>query len=81
MPLTASKLRANIYNILDNVLETGVPVEIERSGQILNIIPADDYSMSKLDRLEGHSDFLLCGLEDLVRIDWSEHGKPGQWKL
>ena len=30
MPVTASKLRENIYRILDQVLETGVPVEIER---------------------------------------------------
>ena len=33
MPVTASKLRENIYRILDQVLETGVPVEIERRGK------------------------------------------------
>jgi hypothetical protein len=36
--LTASKLRANIYRVLDQVLETGVPVEIERHGRRLRII-------------------------------------------
>lgn len=29
MRLTASRLRQDIYRILDEVLETGVPVEIE----------------------------------------------------
>jgi hypothetical protein len=41
MPLTASKLRENIYRILDQVLETGVPVEIERRGKILKIVPTE----------------------------------------
>ena len=38
MRLTASKLRADIYRILDQVLETGVPIEIERHGKILKIV-------------------------------------------
>jgi hypothetical protein len=38
--LTASKLRENIYRILDEILETGIPVEIERKGRILRIVPA-----------------------------------------
>jgi hypothetical protein len=37
MALTASKLRENIYKILDQILETGVPVEIERDGKLLRI--------------------------------------------
>jgi hypothetical protein len=81
MPLTASKLRANIYKVLDSILETGVPVEIERSGQILKIIPAENSSISKLDSLEEHPDFLQCEPEDIVHIDWSEHWKPEPWKL
>ncbi|MFV2069001.1 MAG: hypothetical protein ACC645_18700 [Pirellulales bacterium] len=75
MSLTASKLRENIYKILDSVLETGVPVEIERSGRVLKIVCADDAPRSKLDNLEEHPGFLLCEPEDLVHIDWS-----GQWK-
>jgi PHD/YefM family antitoxin component YafN of YafNO toxin-antitoxin module len=41
MPLTVSKFRENIYRILDQVLETGVPVEIERHGKLLKIIPTN----------------------------------------
>ena len=29
MPLTAAKLRGNIYRLLDQVLETGIPLEIK----------------------------------------------------
>lgn len=39
MKMTASQLRADIYNLLDEVLSTGKPLEIERGGQILKIIP------------------------------------------
>ncbi len=32
MPPTASKLRQDVYRILDQVLATGVPIEIVRKG-------------------------------------------------
>lgn len=35
MPISASKLRSDIYRILDEVVRTGVPVQIEREGHIL----------------------------------------------
>ena len=41
MALKASSLRENIYRILDQVLETGIPVEIERRGKILKNVPAE----------------------------------------
>ncbi len=34
---TASHLRQNIYRILDEVIETGQPVEIERKGSVVRI--------------------------------------------
>jgi hypothetical protein len=76
MALTASKLRENIYKILDQVLETGMPVEIERGGRILRIVPAQSPAKSKLDSLEEHPGALLCDPEDLVHLDWSDHWKP-----
>lgn len=37
MPVTASQLRADVYNLLDHVLDTGEPLEVLRNGQILRI--------------------------------------------
>ncbi|MFN8640426.1 MAG: hypothetical protein U0802_01720 [Candidatus Binatia bacterium] len=51
MRLNASQLRANIYRILDQVADTGVPVEIVRRRRRLKIVPADDARPRKLDRL------------------------------
>ena len=31
--ITATELRSNIYNLLDEVLETGIPLEISRGGK------------------------------------------------
>mgnify|MGYP006306137963 CR=1 FL=1 len=76
MFLTASKLRENIYAILDKVLETGVPVKIKRRGQILKIVPDQPKKQDKLKSLERHTDALLCDPEEIVHIDWSGEWKP-----
>jgi hypothetical protein len=74
MPVTASKLRENIYRILDQVLETGVPVEIERHGKILKIVPAE--IPQKLENLIDRRDFVQGDPEDMVHLDWSNTWRP-----
>ena len=74
MAVSASKLRSNIYKLLDMVLETGKPLEIERKGRKLKIIPAS--VPGKLKRLKVHKDYLKCDPEELVHIDWSGEWKP-----
>jgi hypothetical protein len=76
--LTASRLRANVYRVLDQVLETGVPVEIERHGRRLRIVPARvgrAPAPGKLRRLKARR-FLRCPPETLVHIDWSREWRP-----
>jgi antitoxin (DNA-binding transcriptional repressor) of toxin-antitoxin stability system len=74
MVVTASELRQNIYRLLDEVLETGVPLEIERKGRRLRIVAEEP--PSKLDRLVPHPDFLVGDPEDFVHIDWSHEWHP-----
>jgi prevent-host-death family protein len=73
MSLTASKLRENIYRILDQVLETGVPVEIRRKGRTVRIVPA--VPPSKLERLK-QRDYLTCDPDSIVHLDWSGEWRP-----
>jgi len=76
--LTASKLRENVYRVLDQVLETGVPVEIERHGRRLEIVPARAARASapgKLTRLKRRR-YLRCAPEALVHVDWSREWRP-----
>jgi prevent-host-death family protein len=74
MPLTVSEFRENIYRLLDQVLETGVPVEIERHGKLLKIVPTE--MPKKLDNIIDRKDFLRGDPEDIVHLDWSRAWQP-----
>ena len=72
MPLTPSQLRENLYRILDQVLETGAPVEVVRKGRIIRLVPPDD-PLENYTPMEG---LLLCEPEELLGLDWSGEWKP-----
>lgn len=73
-PLSTSRLRANIYRILDEVLETGVPIEIERKGRRVRI-----EAVEPPDRLAGlpkRPGVIRGDPDDLVHVDWSHEWRP-----
>ena len=69
--ITPSKLRANLYRILDQVLASRQPVEIERKGKRLRIVAERSGS---LDLLKPHPEYLKVLPEEIVHMDWS-----GEW--
>jgi len=73
MSITASQLRANVYKILDNALATGVPIDINRKGKVLKIVPPK--GGGKLKNLKKR-DILNVDPEEIVHIDWSKEWKP-----
>jgi prevent-host-death family protein len=68
MSVTASQLRQNIYRLLDRVIKTGQPLEIERRGQKLRIVPAE--KLSRLGRLPKRR-CIAGDPERLMSLDWS----------
>lgn len=64
----------DILQLLDKVLSTGVPVEIERKGKRLLISPAE--KRRELDCLEKHPEFVLGNPDDLIHMDWSSEWHP-----
>lgn len=72
--LTASQLRQNIYRILDEVIETGRPVEIERKGTVVRI-EMERQDKSIFEVLRPHPGSIVGDPEDLVHIDWSQERK------
>ena len=70
---TPSKLRANLYRILDQVLATGRPVEIKRKGRRLRIASAGERDVALLKR---HPEYLRTPKESIVHIDWSHEWRP-----
>ncbi len=69
MTVTASMLRQNVYQLLDEVIETGQPIEIERKGKRLRI-ERHSQSGSKLSRLTRHT-CIQGDPESVVHCDWS----------
>lgn len=74
MAISPSQLRADVYRLLDQVLETGIPLDIERNGRRLRIVPEDP--PSKLDRIVPRPDFVIGDPDDIVEMDWSQYWEP-----
>jgi hypothetical protein len=72
--ITASHLRQNIYRILDEVIETGRPVEIERKGTVVRI-ETGRKEKSIFETLTPHPGSIVGDSEDLVHMDWSPEWK------
>jgi len=72
MVLTATKLRQNLYRILDEILDSGIPVKINRKGEILNIIP--EKKKSKLERLEEHRT-IIGSPESIIDVNFDSEWK------
>jgi antitoxin (DNA-binding transcriptional repressor) of toxin-antitoxin stability system len=72
-PISATQLRTDIYQVLDQVLETGVPVIVQRAGRLLKILPVRD-DEAKLVVVK--RDVLRGDPEDLVHMDWSGSWEP-----
>ena len=69
MAIKATRLRQNLYRILDEVLETGVPVEVERGDRLVRLVPVAAEGR-RLDRLVRRHD-IVGDPEELVHVDWS----------
>jgi antitoxin (DNA-binding transcriptional repressor) of toxin-antitoxin stability system len=71
MQITASKLRENVYRILDQAIATGVPVEVLRKGAVLRIVP--EKRASKLSRIKKRTGF-DGDPDDIAGMNWL-----GEW--
>ena len=73
MKLTASKLQENVYRILDQVLQSGTPVVVERKGRTLKIVsgeaPKKTFRLIRRNIIRGSA-------ENLVHMDWTKEWKP-----
>lgn len=69
MKVSATALRQNIYGILDEALETGEVIEVERKGRILKIVPEEE-PVGRLAKLKKRS-LIIGNPDDLIHMDWS----------
>lgn len=69
MSIKLTELRTNLYQIVDRAIETGIPVEIERHGCKIMLVP--ERKKSKLGNLRPHPNTIIGKPDDIVHIDWS----------
>ena len=74
MAITASQLRQNVYRLLDEVLSSGLPLEIERNGQLLRITPVTP--PDRLARVRPVENLVTGDAGDLTSLDWSSAWQP-----
>jgi antitoxin (DNA-binding transcriptional repressor) of toxin-antitoxin stability system len=73
MKVTATALRQNIYALLDEALATGEPIEVERKGKTLKIVPPKqkrEGNLAKLAKMRS-GNHVIGDLDDLIHLDWS----------
>lgn len=68
--ITPTELRGNIYQILDDILNTGVPVKINKGDRQLIIAPIE--SIDKLQNLRKRKNVIKGDSEELVHITWDK---------
>jgi len=68
--VTPTELRANIYKLLDEVLRTGVPLEVRKGVKTLTIKPGE--AVDKFQNLIARPDLIQGDPEELVDINWED---------
>lgn len=68
--VTPTELRKDIYKLLDEIIKTGVPLEIDRGGQMLRITAVQP--VNKLDVLVHRPEVVVGDPADLVEVSWEE---------
>ncbi len=77
MSINPTQLRTNLYNILDQIIETQKPIEIIRNGQVLEISVKNKINKSKLDTLTPHPGTISGDPESLIHNDWFSEWEGG----
>lgn len=79
--LTTTKLRANIYEVFDEIIKTGVPKRVKKDGNILTIqITERSKKINKMDKLSNLKPYDIVNdiALDTTKI-WDEDAWKNQW--
>ncbi|MDX2013338.1 MAG: hypothetical protein SFW67_24290 [Myxococcaceae bacterium] len=76
MKISATRLRAELYRMLDEVLETGRPVEVSRPKGTLVIQRAALSRRKRRKKPASNPDVMVGDPDDFIHFDWSGSWKP-----
>jgi antitoxin (DNA-binding transcriptional repressor) of toxin-antitoxin stability system len=66
--ITVTEFRGKMFRLLDDVLKTGIPIEITKGKQRLRITPVK--TGNKLDNLVPRPEVIRGNPDDLADISW-----------
>ena len=66
--ITVTELRGNIYQLLNEVLSTGVPLEIQKGKQRLRVVPVEP--LGKFANMTFRPKVINGDPDDLVHTEW-----------
>ncbi|MES2204269.1 MAG: type II toxin-antitoxin system Phd/YefM family antitoxin [Pseudomonadota bacterium] len=69
--ISLTELRGKLYQLIDQTIATGIPIEIERKGHLLKI--SLENAPSKMDRLIKRSEIIAHENDDLIHADWMKN--------
>mgnify|MGYP001561344085 FL=1 len=71
-PMNLTNLRANLYQIVDEIIETGEPIAVLRNGYKLELKLEQQQKKSLFERFEGHPNLIAPGVtdEELIHTPW-----------
>lgn len=73
--ISLTELRGKLYQLIDQTIETGIPIEIERKGHILKI--SLENAPAKMDRLIRRPETIVNKNDDLIYADWMKNWDSG----
>lgn len=73
MTVTPTKLRENLFSLLDEAIETGKVLDVKRKGHILHIVP--EKKLSKLDNIVPKK-ITNASDEEIIDANWEKEWKP-----
>jgi hypothetical protein len=75
--MTPTRLRANLYGVLDQIARTGRPVEIVRNGETFVLSrAARPRKKRRTIRWPKPRDIIRGDPDELTHFDWSQYWKP-----
>jgi len=75
MSITPTALRRDLHRLLDQVIATGEPLEIDRDGVIVRLVPPERRD-NWLDRLPRREPVIVGDPNDIIEVDWSSTWDP-----
>jgi prevent-host-death family protein len=76
--LPATRFRADLYRVLEDVITTGQPIEVALRGRKVRIVPVEP--VSRLEAMQPRADYIVGDPDDLVQPIFDAGAWDKKWR-